>query len=143
MSWIVLVDDDADVQLAFTWFVKKYFPEYQVLYLASSDNFLEKVEKLDLIPALFVFDLYLEGPLDGRSLFLLVQQMDSYKDVPVLGISASIRQIEIEDLKNLGFHIVASKPFDNERLHAVLLDTFKSMKRTWVFIPSPNISNVS
>jgi response regulator of citrate/malate metabolism len=135
--WIVLVDDDPDIHMVMDWFIKKFFPQFRLLCLGSSRNFAQELAKLDSPPVLFIFDYYMSGPFDGRSLFLLVKGMKGHENIPIVGISAAIRQVEVEDLQKLGFVIAASKPFNTESLREHLDAILNQSKRTWAFIPSP------
>ena len=89
----------------------------------SSDTFYEKLNnaKFDII----LMDISLRGKKDGLQLTQEIREMDEYKDLPVVGLSAHAFQRDKDNAYNAGVDIFLTKPVQNDVLMDTLLRTLE------------------
>ncbi len=111
---LLVVEDDYENQKFLQIFLKRKF---DLEICDSSETFYEKLgqHKFDII----LMDISLRGKKDGLQLTSEIRQMDEYKNLPVVGLSAHAFQRDKDNAYNAGIDVFLTKPVQND----VLLDT--------------------
>ena len=117
---LLIVEDDYENQKFLQIFLKRKF---ELEICDSSDTFYEKLNKatFDII----LMDISLRGKKDGLQLTQEIRQMDEYKDLPVVGLSAHAFQRDKDNAYNAGVDIFLTKPVQNDVLMDTLLRTLE------------------
>jgi len=117
---LLIVEDDYENQKFLQIFLKRKF---DLEICDSSDTFYEKLNnaKFDII----LMDISLRGKKDGLQLTQEIRQMDEYKDLPVVGLSAHAFQRDKDNAYNAGIDIFLTKPVQNDVLMDTLLRTLE------------------
>jgi CheY-like chemotaxis protein len=117
---LLIVEDDYENQKFLQIFLKRKF---DLEICDSSDTFYEKLDnaKFDII----LMDISLRGKKDGLQLTQEIRQMDEYKDLPVVGLSAHAFQRDKDNAYNAGVDIFLTKPVQNDVLMDTLLRTLE------------------
>lgn len=77
----------------------------------NSENFQELAEALDPKPNLVFLDIHIE-PLDGFEMLKILRQSPAYAKIPVIALTASVMNEEIQQLQLAGFDGCIGKPIN-------------------------------
>ena len=87
----------------------------------DSCDFLRRIEALDLKPDLVFLDIHVK-PFDGFEMLAMLRQARQFDGIPIVAMTASVMNEEIEQLRLAGFNGCLAKPID--------MDTFpETIKR--------------
>ncbi len=113
---LLVVEDDYENQKFLQIFLKRKF---EIDICDSSDSFYEliKDKQFDLI----LMDISLRGKKDGLQLTKELREMDNYKNVPVVALSAHAFQKDKENAYQAGVDMFLTKPIQNDVLMDSLL----------------------
>jgi two-component system sensor histidine kinase/response regulator len=79
----------------------------------NSADFLEKVHALPAVPDVIFLDVQIR-PHDGYAVLKLLREDSSYRDVPVIAMTANVMSHDVEHLKKAGFSGLIGKPILKE-----------------------------
>lgn len=124
---LLIVEDDYENQKFLQIFLKRKF---DLEICDSSETFYEKLgqNKFDII----LMDISLRGKKDGLQLTKEIRQMDEYKNLPVVGLSAHAFQRDKDNAYNAGVDVFITKPVQNDVLMDTLVKTLE--KKTGIKI---------
>src|SRR5262249_28327 len=91
-----------------------------VTILEDSENFLDAVNALDPKPDIIFLDIHMR-PLTGFEMLELLREMEWTRNVPVIALTASVMNEEVQHLRTAGFNGCLAKPIDL----AAFPDTFE------------------
>jgi CheY-like chemotaxis protein len=105
----VYVEDNPDALLL----MPLLFPlaGMSLLCFKDSQNFMMRLNALASRPSLFMLDIHVP-PLDGFELLKLLRAEPEYSAVPVIALTASVMNEEVQQLRQAGFNGVLAKPVD-------------------------------
>lgn len=86
-----------------------------VTIFPDSADFVARVRALDLKPEVIFLDIHVT-PLNGFQMLALLRAMDDFRTTPILALTASVMNEEVQQLRVAGFNGCVAKPID--------LDTF-------------------
>src|SRR5262249_16595359 len=93
----------------------------ELVIFEDSTDFLARVQAMNPKPDLIFLDIHVK-PYSGFQMLEMVRQIPSLKNVPVVAMTASVMNEEIQQLRVSGFNGCLAKPID--------MDTFPdSVKR--------------
>ncbi len=117
---LLIVEDDYENQKFLQIFLKRKF---DLELCDSSDTFYEKLgqSKFDII----LMDISLRGKKDGLQLTQEIRNMEEYKHLPVVGLSAHAFQRDKDNAYKAGVNIFLTKPVQNDVLMDTLLKTLE------------------
>ena len=111
---LLVVEDDYENQKFLQIFLKRKF---ELEICDSSDTFYEKLKQNEF--NIILMDISLRGKKDGLQLTREIREMDEYKHLPVVGLSAHAFQRDKDNAYNAGVDVFLTKPVQND----VLMDT--------------------
>lgn len=111
---LLIVEDDYENQKFLQIFLKRKF---DLDICDSSDSFYKKIEETDF--DIILMDISLRGKKDGLQLTEELREMDKYKNIPIVALSAHAFQKDKENAYQAGVDMFLTKPIQND----VLLDT--------------------
>ncbi len=111
---LLIVEDDYENQKFLQIFLKRKF---DLEICDSAETFYEKLDqhKFDII----LMDISLRGKKDGLQLTREIREMEEYKNLPVVGLSAHAFQRDKDNAYKAGVDVFLTKPVQND----VLMDT--------------------
>jgi len=117
---LLIVEDDFENQKFLQLFLKRKFA---LQICDSSETFYEKLnnDKFDII----LMDISLRGKKDGLQLTRELREMDEYKNLPIVGLSAHAFQRDKDNAYNAGVDIFLTKPVQNDVLMETLIKTLE------------------
>lgn len=117
---LLIVEDDYENQKFLQIFLKRKF---ELEICDSSETFYEKLDqkKFDII----LMDISLRGKKDGLQLTKEIREMEEYKNLPVVGLSAHAFQRDKDNAYKAGVDIFITKPVQNDVLMDTLIKTLE------------------
>jgi len=117
---LLIVEDDFENQKFLQIFLKRKFA---LQICDSSETFYEKLneDKFDII----LMDISLRGKKDGLQLTRELREMEEYKNLPIVGLSAHAFQRDKDNAYNAGVDIFLTKPVQNDVLMETLVKTLE------------------
>jgi CheY-like chemotaxis protein len=82
-----------------------------VTIFEDSQNFLEQVNNLDPKPDVIFLDIHVQ-PYSGFEMLAMLRELGWTKEVPIVALTASVMNEEVQQLKTVGFSGCLSKPLD-------------------------------
>ena len=117
---LLVVEDDYENQKFLQIFLKRKF---ELEICDSSDTFYEKLKQNEF--NIILMDISLRGKKDGLQLTREIREMDEYKHLPVVGLSAHAFQRDKDNAYNAGVDVFLTKPVQNDVLMDTLIKTLE------------------
>ena len=90
-----------------------------VVIFEDSTDFLAQVQTLIPKPDVIFLDIHMR-PSDGFEMLDILRKLEDFKNVPVVALTASVMNEEVERLRTAGFNGCLAKPIDTEALPSTL-----------------------
>lgn len=120
---ILYVEDDARSARIMKMLLTGAMNLQHVNIFEESSNFIERVEALSPQPDVIFLDIHVK-PYDGFEMLQMLREHPNYRKVPVVALTASVMNEEVEQLRLAGFDSCFAKPLDidqfPDRLQRVL-----------------------
>lgn len=91
-----------------------------VTIFQDSSDFLARVQALDPKPDVILLDIHVR-PYTGFQMLAMLRSQEAYKTIPVVALTASVMNEEVQQLRTAGFNSVFSKPIDQDHFAAMLM----------------------
>ena len=101
----------------------------QITIFENSEDFQERVSHLKPQPNLILLDIHM-GPYNGFEILKMVREHPVFCLTPVVALTASVMNEEIDQLQQAGFNGVIAKPIDIDMLSKVL-DRICAGEKVW------------
>lgn len=85
----------------------------------DSHDFINRVNALDPQPDVIFLDIHLK-PYDGFAMLNMLRELPALQDVPVVALTASVMNEEIQQLRTSGFNGCIGKPINTDSLPDML-----------------------
>lgn len=118
---LLIVEDDFDNQRFLEFLLKRSF--YIVLCDSAEQMYQElQEEKYDVV----IMDISLKGKKNGLQLIRELRQSDTYKDAPIICLTAHAFYRDKENAINAGADVFLTKPIPNQALISSINQAIKS-----------------
>jgi CheY-like chemotaxis protein len=77
----------------------------------DSSDFTERMEALDPKPNVIFLDIHMR-PIDGFEMLKTLREIDHFRSIPVVAMTASVMNEEVQMLRTVGFSGAIGKPID-------------------------------
>ncbi len=108
---VLYVEDDAASRNVLQMIARMNPGLMALTMLANSDQFEQKLLTLEPAPDLFLLDIHVQ-PYSGFDMLEMIRRQPAYDMVPVVALTASVMNEEVDLLRSAGFHSVLSKPLN-------------------------------
>jgi CheY-like chemotaxis protein len=108
---ILYVEDDRLSRKLMEMLLRGRMQLSHVTILEDSEGFMLHVEKLDPKPDIVLLDIHVK-PFDGFEMLTMLRQLDWMKNIPIIALTASVMNEEIQKLTQAGFNGCIGKPID-------------------------------
>lgn len=110
MSFLYVEDDEFSRDIMTMMFVR--FLEAPNLYVFNdSSNFVERVKALPIKPSLIMLDIHMK-PNSGFALLENLRSQPDFMTTPIVAVTASVMNEEVNKLHRAGFDGAIGKPID-------------------------------
>ncbi len=120
---VLYVEDDARSARIMKMLLTGTMNLQHVNIFEESSDFIERVEALSPQPDVIFLDIHVK-PYDGFEMLQMLREHPNYRKVPVVALTASVMNEEVEQLRMAGFDSCFAKPLDidqfPDRLQRVL-----------------------
>ena len=117
-SKILVVEDDYDTQIFLKLLLGKKF---DLEICRTGEEFYEILGNCGY--NLIIMDIAIKGHKDGLQITREIKNSDSYKNIPILCLSAHVLESDKENALNAGVDKFLAKPVSNQ----ILMETINSM----------------
>jgi len=107
------VEDDAQSREVME-LTAEYELRVEVVIFPDSHNFEEKLLSLDPMPSLIFLDIHVE-PITGFQMLEIIRSHSIFNQIPVVALTASVMNDEVQRLREVGFTGAFAKPIDIDR----------------------------
>lgn len=108
---VLYVEDDSQSRKLMRMLLTGRMQIPNVTIFEDSTDFLARVEALDPKPSVIFLDIHME-PLNGFEMLEMLRQLDWTKNTPVVALTASVMNEEVQKLRAAGFNGCLAKPLD-------------------------------
>ena len=108
---ILYVEDDPGSRKVMQLLVSGVMRNPHLIMFEDSVDFLQRLHALQPRPNLVLLDIHVD-PFDGFEILDLIRHSAVFTAVPVVALTASVMQEEVQRLKAAGFNGVIAKPID-------------------------------
>jgi CheY-like chemotaxis protein len=115
---VLYVEDDPRSRRVIELLLIREMHLEHVTILEDSSDFEQRVHALTPKPEVILLDIHVK-PHSGFEMLKMLRDMNEFGQVPIVALTASVMNEEVQKLKEVGFHSVISKPVD--------VDTFPSL----------------
>ena len=129
---IIYVEDDPGSRTVMDILVRQMMGIPHLTIFSDSADFIERVEALEREPDLFLLDIHV-APLDGFQLLQMLRAHPAYGRRPVIALTASVMNEEIQQLKNAGFDGVIAKPIKIDTF-PMLIERILCGEHVWMIV---------
>lgn len=103
-----------------------------VTIFEDSSDFLERLHFLSPLPDVIFLDIHME-PYDGFEMLQMVRDLNDFQATPVVALTASVMNEEVEKLKSAGFDGCLAKPINSDTFPETLQQIVKG-ERVWQIV---------
>jgi CheY-like chemotaxis protein len=108
---LLYVEDDPLSRQVMQMLVKLGLGFEHLTMFEDSTNFLPRLEALSPQPTIIFLDIHMK-PYDGFKVLEMIRSREAYDNVPVVAVTASVMNEEIDMLRDAGFNAGIAKPID-------------------------------
>lgn len=126
---ILYVEDDPKSRRVMKMLLVNRMHLNEVTFFEDSYDFSRRISELHPRPDLIFLDIHVE-PYDGFEMLRLLRQMDDFREVPVIALTASVMNEEVAQLKSAGFNGCIAKPINSDLFPDMLVAILQG-ERIW------------
>lgn len=126
---VLYVEDDANSRTVLQLLLQTRMKLPHVTVLADSQDFLARAAALEPRPDIVFLDVHVK-PHNGFEMLAMLRGLERYQGVPVVAVTASVMNEEIQQLKTAGFDGCLAKPLDLKTFPETLTQILDG-KRIW------------
>ncbi|MBC8098881.1 MAG: response regulator [Armatimonadetes bacterium] len=108
---ILYVEDDARSRKVFDVMVRMSLGYQNVILFEDSADFVARLQALTPQPDVIFVDIHIK-PHTGFEMLTMIRQLPAFNHVPVVALTASVMNEEVERLRMAGFNSCLAKPVD-------------------------------
>jgi CheY-like chemotaxis protein len=108
---LLYVEDDPLSRQVMQMLVERGLGFEHLTIFDDSSNFLPRLDALSPQPDIIFLDIHMK-PHNGFEVLDMIRSRESYDEIPVVAVTASVMNEEIDLLKDAGFDAGISKPID-------------------------------
>lgn len=116
---ILYVEDDFRNRRIMELLFKGEMELSHVYLFEDSRDFVSRAAALDPQPTIVLLDIHVL-PHNGFEMLTMLRDLPQYKDVPIVALTASVMNEEVERLRTAGFDSIIAKPIDIDTFPCLL-----------------------
>jgi CheY-like chemotaxis protein len=116
---VLYVEDDPRSRRVIEMALKRELGLTNVALFEDSTNFVDNVSNLTPKPDVIFLDIHVK-PYDGFQMLQILRGMPQFDGVPIVALTASVMNEEVQRLQAAGFSSIIAKPVDLDSFPDVL-----------------------
>ena len=116
---LLYVEDDPESRTIMSLLLKELMGLKEFFIFPDSTNFAERLAALNRKPDIILLDIHVR-PYNGFEMLALLREQPAYRQTPVVALTASVMNEEVQKLREAGFNAVLAKPLDIDTFPAIL-----------------------
>jgi CheY-like chemotaxis protein len=108
---VLYVEDDPQSRKLMSILLKNRMKLSDVTILEDSQNFVANVTAIDPKPDVILLDIHMR-PHNGFEMLEMLRQIETFSDTPIVALTASVMNEEVQKLRSIGFNGCLAKPID-------------------------------
>ncbi len=108
---ILYVEDDPQSRKLMSILLKGRMKLTDVTILEDSQNFVENVTAINPKPDVILLDIHMK-PYNGFEMLEMLRQIQTFDGTPIVALTASVMNEEVQKLRSIGFNGCLAKPID-------------------------------
>jgi CheY-like chemotaxis protein len=129
MPKLLYVEDDAASRRVMQMTGRMLAETLEIVIFEDSADFSARLLNVQPPPDLILLDIHVT-PYTGFEMYAMIRQMHQFDGTPVVALTASVMNEEVQLLHDAGFHGVLSKPL-NIDVFSEVVDRFLSGEKIW------------
>ena len=123
-AFFLYVEDDASNRMVMNLIMEKAMGTQNLVIFENSADFMARVKSLPKCPDAFLLDIHVH-PYTGFEMLKMLRADPDYRHVKVIGLTASVTNEEVEELRDAGFDGAIGKPLNISTFPDVLVRILK------------------
>jgi len=124
---ILYVEDDLFSREVMELLLVEMLGYSQLTVFEDSTNFMTRLQKLERKPDIIFLDIHMV-PHNGFEMLKMLRDHEAYQNVPVVALTASVMNEEVQLLQSAGFNSCISKPIDQRAFPDIMARILKGEK---------------
>lgn len=108
---VLYVEDDPQSRKLMKMLLVGRMKLTDVTIFEDSTDFLERVAKLESKPDIIFLDIHMK-PYTGFEMLKMLRDLEWSKTIPIVALTASVMNEEVQTLRTAGFNSCLAKPID-------------------------------
>lgn len=108
---ILYVEDDPKSRMVMKMLLVEYLKLEKVIIFEDSTDFEANLDKMPFRPDIIFLDIHM-NPLDGFEMLAILRSKSPFEHLPIVALTASVMNQEIQKLREAGFNGVIPKPIN-------------------------------
>jgi CheY-like chemotaxis protein len=129
---VAYIEDDARSRTVLNVILNKRMALEHVTILEDSSNFLSRLEALEPRPDVILLDIHMK-PFSGFEMLPVLRQSERLRGVPIVALTASVMNEEVNLLQQSGFDGCLAKPI-NLAIFPELLEKILAGEHVWTIL---------
>src|SRR5262247_199679 len=126
---VLYVEDDSESREVMQLLLVQHMGLSSVTIFGDSADFLARVQALQPKPDIILLDIHVQ-PHTGFEMLEMLRQVRDFDNTPIVALTASVMNEEVQKLKTIGFNGVVAKPIDMDTFPEIL-DRVLNGKEIW------------
>lgn len=101
---------------------------HNLVIFQDSNAFLARVQALKAKPDVVMLDIHVK-PHSGFEMLTMLRGLAEFRDVPIVALTASVMNEEVQQLKMAGFNSIIAKPIDQDTFGCTLNQIVKGQQK--------------
>lgn len=106
---------------------------HNVVIFQDSTDFLTRVQALQPKPDVVLLDIHVK-PYNGFEMLNMLRSLEAFHHVPIVALTASVMNEEVQQLKTAGFTSIIAKPIDQDTFGCTLNQIVKGEQKWHVIM---------
>lgn len=111
---LILYVEDDELSREIMALMIEDLPDYELVIFSESSNFMARVAALNNVPAIILLDIHVQ-PNDGFTMLEMLRTNPRYNRTPIVALTASVMNEEVDRLRRSGFNGAIAKPIDQDQ----------------------------
>lgn len=124
---VLYVEDDELSSEIMQLLLESELGHHLVIFRDSAD-FLSRVQLLQPKPDVVLLDIHVK-PHNGFKMLTMLRGVEAYREVPIIALTASVMNEEVQQLKAAGFTSIIAKPIDQDTFGCTLNQIVKGQQK--------------